>query len=258
MILNGTAAPDGNGITDSGAVYTYQKVGTTWQMASYVKPQNPTAGDQFGHQVALSGNTLAVSSPYEDENYSLISNASANGNTLSNSGAVYIFENDGGWISETYIKAQNSGADDQFGTSLALSGDTLVVGASLEDSNETTIINGGYSSVDNSGSNVGAVYVFQNSDRLFDPPEFRVSASTTSSLDLSWGLNTGSGIGVRIVYVTGSTAPADCASGTLGYDGPLATATINGLTPATEYSFRICSHDGSTYSPGSVLTTATD
>lgn len=221
---------------------------------------NPSTSDQFGYDVAISGDTLAVSSPFEDENYSLISNATTlpNGNGLSNSGAVYVFRNDGGWINESYIKAQNSDIDDHFGVSLALDGDTLVVGADLEDSSESTILNAAYASSDNTGLDTGAVYIYHNPDRLFDATAFRAVSATTSSLDLAWQLNTGNGIGVRIVYMTGSTAPADCASGTLGYDGPLGAATINGLTPSTQYSFRICSYDGTKYSNGSILTATTN
>ncbi|MEI8027500.1 MAG: tandem-95 repeat protein, partial [Pseudomonadota bacterium] len=53
-----------------------------------------------------------------------------------------------GWAQEAYLKASNSNASDQFGVSVALSGDTAVIGAYWEDSNQTTITNGATSSTD--------------------------------------------------------------------------------------------------------------
>ncbi len=58
---------------------------------------------------------------------------------------------------EAYLKASNSDAFDQFGYALAISGDTVVVGAPGEDSAATTI--GGNGS-DNTAQDAGAAYVF--------------------------------------------------------------------------------------------------
>ncbi len=74
-------------------------------------------------------------------------------------GAVYVFTSDAAAASaqQAYIKASNTDAEDFFGNTLALSGDTLAVGAA----NETSIatgINGDQS--DNSMFRPGAVYVF--------------------------------------------------------------------------------------------------
>ncbi|PRQ03999.1 hypothetical protein ENSA5_11820 [Enhygromyxa salina] len=58
-------------------------------------------------------------------------------NAASAAGAVYVFARNGGvWTQQAYVKASNTGASDQFGLSVALSGtgDTLAVGAHLEDS----------------------------------------------------------------------------------------------------------------------------
>ena len=50
--------------------------------------------------------------------------------------------------------------DDNFGVSVAVSGDTVVVEASGEDSNQTTITNGETASSDNSAPDAGAIYIF--------------------------------------------------------------------------------------------------
>ncbi|MBA3352980.1 MAG: FG-GAP repeat protein, partial [Blastocatellia bacterium] len=58
---------------------------------------------------------------------------------------------------QAYLKASNTGADDLFGFSVAVSGDTVVIGAQGEDSNAAGV-NGDQS--DNSASASGAAYVF--------------------------------------------------------------------------------------------------
>jgi hypothetical protein len=60
------------------------------------------------------------------------------------------------WSQQAYLKASNTGAGDRFGGSVSVSGDTVVVGAYLEDSS-TTGVN---STPNESASNSGAAYVF--------------------------------------------------------------------------------------------------
>lgn len=46
-----------------------------------------------------------------------------------------------------------------------------------------------------------------------------------------------------VVYDEGATAPADCQSGNLGYEGPDTDFRITGLVNNTQYAFRICADD---------------
>ena len=64
------------------------------------------------------------------------------------------------WRQQAYLKAPNVGADDRFGWAVAVGGDTIVVGAFQEGSNQTTITNGTAASADNSATFAGAAYVF--------------------------------------------------------------------------------------------------
>ena len=66
-----------------------------------------------------------------------------------------------GWSQQAYVKAPNADASDLLGTSVAISDDTLVVGATGEDSNQTTITNGSSASTDNSAAEAGAAYTFK-------------------------------------------------------------------------------------------------
>ena len=72
---------------------------------------------------------------------------------------MYVFtRSDSQWSQQAYVKASNTDDSDLFGTSVALSGDTLAVGASGENS-KATGIDGDQS--DNSLNNAGATYTFQ-------------------------------------------------------------------------------------------------
>ena len=79
-------------------------------------------------------------------------------NSALNAGAAYVFVRTGTtWTQQAYLKASNTEANDRFGASIALFGDTLAIGAIFEDSNGTGF---GGNGADNSISNSGAVYVF--------------------------------------------------------------------------------------------------
>jgi hypothetical protein len=62
-----------------------------------------------------------------------------------------------GWSQQAYLKASNAGAEDRFGFQLALSEDSLVVGATHEDSDSTGVNGDGGS---DAAGDSGAVYVF--------------------------------------------------------------------------------------------------
>ncbi len=129
----GVNGPSNESAADAGAAYVLIRSGMAWGQQAYVKASNTGAGDNFGFSVALSadGNTLAVGAPLEDSNATGIDGAQGD-NTALNAGAVYVFTRAAGvWTQQAYIKASNTAAGDQFGFSVALSGDgnTLAVGA---------------------------------------------------------------------------------------------------------------------------------
>ncbi|MBL8694734.1 MAG: integrin [Planctomycetes bacterium] len=149
--------PFDNSASGSGAVYVFAKQAGTWVQEAYLKASNAQAGDLFGTSVAISGDTIVVGAHVEDSNATGIGGNQAN-NTVADSGAVYVFvRNAGAWSQQAYIKASNTGAGDNFGLSVAISGDTMVVGAPFEDSNAAGV-NGDQNN--ESGQNFGAAYVF--------------------------------------------------------------------------------------------------
>lgn len=114
-----------------------------------------------------------------------------------------------------------------------------------------------YESSVSSNAYQAAMYAWDFSVADTTPPGevtgFTVSnPGTGNRLDLTWA-NPGDAdfAGVKIVRNSGATAPANCSSGTLVYDGTGTSNTDTGVTDGTQYSYRICSYDGTpNYSTG--------
>jgi hypothetical protein len=107
--------------------------------------------------VSISGDTIVVSAPLEDS-YAPGVNGDLNNNLSPDSGAAYVFVRDGAtWTQQAYLKGSNTRIGDCFGWSVSISGDTIVAGATGEDSNATGV-NGDQSN--NNAPQSGAAYLF--------------------------------------------------------------------------------------------------
>jgi hypothetical protein len=158
---------------NAGAAYIFERDGSgAWQQKAYLKAPNAGSGDLFGYSVAISGNTIVVGGHLEDSNSTVVCNnlGSCTGlsdNSTSDFGAAYVFERDGAgaWQQKAYLKAPNADASDWFGWSVAISSDTIVVGAEYEASNSTAVCNAPFGSCgglsDNSATAASAAYVFE-------------------------------------------------------------------------------------------------
>jgi hypothetical protein len=172
-----------NSVVNSGAVYVFTRSSGVWSQQAYVKASNTGAGDWFGTSIAVSsdGSTLAVGAPNEDSAATAIDGNQAD-NSAGRSGAVYVFTRSGGvWSQQAYVKASNTGVDDLFGSSVAVSndGDMLAVGAIDEDSAATGI---GGNQADNSVLTSGAAYVFTRSSGVWSQQAY-VKASNPGAVD---------------------------------------------------------------------------
>jgi hypothetical protein len=181
-----------NSLYNSGAVYVYIRLGGTWVQQAYVKASNAGRNDMFGLTVALSrnGNTMAVAASWEASAATGV-NGNQDDDSIPQAGAVYVFVRSGDtWLQQAYIKASNTGRKgagddiegDQFGFSLALSGDgnTLAVGAISEDS-ASTGVNG--DQADDSALSSGAVYVFMRNGSTWAQQAF-VKGANSEAADL--------------------------------------------------------------------------
>ncbi|MCX6102928.1 MAG: IPT/TIG domain-containing protein [Proteobacteria bacterium] len=183
-ITNGTTSSADNSNAYSGAAYVYKRSGSTWQQEAYLKASNTGYDDRY-ERVSLSGDTLVVGAKYEDSNQTTITNGTTSSadNSASASGAAYVYKRSGTtWSQEAYLKASNAGGNDYYGNSVSISGDTLVVGAYLEDSNQTTITNGTTSSADNSTTDSGAAYVYKRSGSTWSQEAY-LKASNAEGYD---------------------------------------------------------------------------
>lgn len=161
--VNGNQSDDS--AEGAGAVYVFVRVGGTWTQQAYLKASNTGEEDSFGVSVAISGDTIVAGSPFEDSGASGI-NGNQSDNSKGNAGAVYVFVRSGGvWSQQAYLKASNPGAGDRFGGSVAISGDTVVVGAPSGDSN-------------GSAADSGAAYVFVRSGGVWSQQAYLKASNT--------------------------------------------------------------------------------
>jgi hypothetical protein len=149
-----------NSLVKAGAAYVFVREGGIWSQQAYLKASNTDIDDHFGYSVAIDGDTIVVGAYAEDSSATGINGDEGNqGDGIGfDAGAAYVFVRNGTvWSQQTYLKASNTGADDRFGYSVAVSADTIVVGAYKEDS-DTLGING--DQTNDSSNDAGAVYVF--------------------------------------------------------------------------------------------------
>ena len=178
---------------NSGSAYVFTEPGGGWTDATEtakLTASDGAANDRFGQSVAVDGDTLAVGSRQDD------------GRGLY-SGSVYVFHKpSGGWATvarTATIKASDGAAGDNFGRSVAVYGETLLVGAVWDNDN---------------GSASGSAYVFEVSD-WFDisdsaPGETNATSYTVTGLtnDIGYGIriratnNLGTGVASEAVTVT--------------------------------------------------------
>ncbi|MEX1310587.1 MAG: FG-GAP repeat protein [Candidatus Sulfomarinibacteraceae bacterium] len=122
-----------------GGVYLYYRDGESWSLHQKVRNAEGAYDSAFGRAVALTDRTLVVGAPY------------GHSSDTWQCGAVYIFELvDDRWQQIQRINAEDAEADARFGTSVAISGDLLVVGA--------------YDASGATRPGTGAVYVFRMID----------------------------------------------------------------------------------------------
>ena len=102
----------------SGAAYVFRYDGSNWVEEAKLVASDASASDQLGGSVSVSDDWV-------------VTGAVGDGDMGNMSGAAYMFRYDGGnWAEVAKLTASDAAADDQFGGSVSVSGDRLVVGAS--------------------------------------------------------------------------------------------------------------------------------
>lgn len=163
IIVVGAFLEDGDAesLITSGAAYVYVRSGTAWNEQSILRADNAGSGDLFGTSVSIDRNRIVVGAKFE--NGDGIDNLDNNNTT--NAGAAYLFTRSGLTITQTYLKAFNTDVSDEFGIAVAVSGNTVIVGAHREDS---AIVDDPSDNTFSSDSNgAGATYIFTPPDLMF-------------------------------------------------------------------------------------------
>jgi hypothetical protein len=137
--LVGVPGMDWFALPDAGGACVYVRSGGTWSLQPTLIPDDLDPNDDFGGSVAISGNTAVVGAPWHDTG------------GKSDAGAAYVFvRSNGVWTRQMPdLHAGDAAIQDEFGFSVAVSGNTAVIGAPRRDT-------GGK-------ANAGAAYVFARS-----------------------------------------------------------------------------------------------
>jgi hypothetical protein len=164
-IVIGAPLVDSGTSTDSGAVYVFVRDPETGDFSELQKLEgaDTTANDEFGSAVDVDGNTIAVGAPRADSG------------TTFDIGAVYVFVRDpatGNFSQQQKLETSDAAAQDLFGSSVSIEGNTLVAGAPRKDDGTSTA--------------AGAAYVFtRDPDDATDPwsEQQKLMASDASAED---------------------------------------------------------------------------
>lgn len=118
VATSGTATVVGVPYLSGGRAYVYAETAGGWHLVTQLQGVDTQAGDYFGISVAISGTTIVVGA-----------NGHADG-----SGRAYIFSKDsGGWQQSAELTGTGFSPGAGFGSSVAISSGTVVVGAPLND-----------------------------------------------------------------------------------------------------------------------------
>jgi len=223
---------------DQGSAYVFVRSGSTWSQQAQLTAIDGAAGDAFGCSVAFTGDTAVVGA--------LTDTVGANGGQ----GSAYVFVRSGStWSQQAQLNASDGAANDRFGCSVAISGDTAVVGALTD----TVGVNAGQ----------GSAYVFLRSGSTWSQQvrlnaiaggmgdEFGSSVAISGDTLVIGARGDASGWGSAYIYEPVQGAPAQIA----------ATVTLQAISVTvspgypTEVSYGVMATSAQaepvTYTPGS-------
>jgi uncharacterized repeat protein (TIGR01451 family) len=161
-VLVGSPLDDRPGGADLGAAYV-QFRSTSWAEQQFLQPSDGAAGDRFGSAVSVDGDTAVVGSPLHD---------TAAG---TDAGSAYVFVRTGTtWSEQQELTASDGASFAEFGGSVSIEGDTLVVGARADDGS--------------AGQDAGAAYVFVRSGTTWNEEQKLTAADAAAFDQLGWSV----------------------------------------------------------------------
>jgi len=131
------ASSEDEGGDDAGAAYVFTRTEGDWSQQAKLIANDAQTNDDFGDSVAIEGDTALIGAPEDEEGGD-------------RAGAAYVFtRTGGGWSQQAKLIANDAEARDQFRFSVAIEGDTALIGARFEAEG---------------GDDAGAAYVFTRTD----------------------------------------------------------------------------------------------
>lgn len=152
--LIGADFDDHSGLTDAGAVYVFIRTPIGWVQDAKLIASSPHDDDEFGHSVALQGDTALIGGYGTD--------------------AAYVFVRENGiWTQQARLTASDAQPYNHFGCSVALDGDTALIGADWSDRPDL--------------QNSGAAYVFVRSGSAWTEQAKLIADDAEPLLDIYFG-----------------------------------------------------------------------
>jgi hypothetical protein len=184
IINDDTIAVGAGSAQGTGVVYIFKRLGGVWSEQSQLLPSSPEAGQGFGDDIGISGDSLVVGAPFaattgaayvyrragsawEEEarlvppetqarlfatrvaisGLTLVAGAPFTDSGTKEGGSAWVFQRAGNtWVTKAKLKAPDATPNDNFGGYVAIDGKTILIGA--EQANAPA------------GANEGAAYVF--------------------------------------------------------------------------------------------------
>jgi uncharacterized repeat protein (TIGR01451 family) len=155
IIIAGAPGDDDAG-SNSGSAYVFEFKKGVWSEQDKITAIDAAEGDEFGHSVSVDTDTAIIGAPKDDVAQQV------------DSGSAYIFAKKGKtWDQETKLTASDATSEDEFGFSVSISGNMVVIGTWLSN---------------DAGSNSGSAYVFEKKGANWNE-EGKLTASDADSED---------------------------------------------------------------------------
>ncbi len=150
--------------SQQGSAYVFVRNGAVWSLQQKLLASDARSGFSFGDSVAISDDTIVVGAVL------------TNGPTINFQGSAYVFVRNGGvWSQQQELFASDAEVNDRFGDSVAISGDTLVVGASKDDGA--------------AGGDQGSAYVFVRSGGVWTQQQKLISSDAAAGDNFGWSMS---------------------------------------------------------------------
>ncbi len=147
--------------SSAGAAYIFQRSGTTWTQQAKLLASDGASDQRFGNSVAISAETAIVGASKDDE-------------AGFSSGSAYVFQRSGtAWTEQAKLLASDASRNDSFGFSVAISGETAMVGAI---------------GAADAGTRSGAAYVFQRSGTAWSEQTRLLASDGAAWDDFGWSV----------------------------------------------------------------------